>query len=149
MMLVGTQFMVREPLVLAWYFSMTIDKDRWVTLSCDWYETEKERLDYWELKAQETSLPPGVTLDEQRSMVGASDIFLGAQSPVTSIKVFTKTCPGYSETVTYDHGLLFTRRDGVDFCIAVEEAIANRLVYCRDEMAIRQMLDGCESRSII
>jgi hypothetical protein len=118
-------------------------------LSCDWYETEKERLDYWELKAQATSLPPGVTLDEQRSMVGASDICLGAQSPITSIKVFRRTCAGHSESVTYDHGLLFTRQDRADFCIAVEEAIANRLVYCRDKTAIREMLDSCESRSII
>ena len=122
--------------------SIPLEDHRFVVIESDWRDTPKERLDYHCLSVRLAEAPKGFFFDRAPAKNGAPyrfdhlNVALGAIDRVAAIEILEAVQVGDEESVTYDAGLLVTRRNGAKFALVRTDSILGsmRLAHTPDDV---------------
>ena len=153
---------VRQHVVIAPYFSLDLGGGgHYCTVESDWNDTPQTYLDYHMIAVTLQDWPKGVARvrpDVSEAATGRwwpSGDALGHPSyiqpekehgVVDRIKVLEYRAASDSESVYYDHALVFSFADGYQFALSAHKSILGGLEFSEHEPTLRQLCDGYPER---
>lgn len=135
--------------------SIPIGPEKFIVLDSDWTDTPEEWINYFFLSARVASAPKDIFYDPNPGPGGANykadhlSFHLGPTASVQSIEILCATETGLEESVSYDAGLLITRRDGLKFAIVRQQSITAFLQIAHTDQDIARVTTGLDVRRIV
>ena len=145
---------VRQHVVTAPYFSLDLGgAGKYCVVDSDWNDTPHTYLDY-HMMAATSGLPKGVAARPDAGEAattgrcwpgwgcpGPSDVVHldGQHGAVDHIKVLEHRATSESESVHYDHALVFSFADGYRFALSAHKSIWGGLEFSEREAALQQL----------
>ena len=133
---------VRHQLISAVNLSLALEGERdFINVKNEWLETN-DGDDYWRLSFEQSGKPEGLSYETDETIGSpvvdfrASCIRLNKMSPVENIEIFKANEENDDEAIFYDHAVLFRQQNGEQFCIAVQQSIADMLEFSQNEKDI-------------
>ena len=153
---------VRQHVVMAPYFSLDLGGGgHYCVVDSDWNDTPQTYLDYHMIAVTLQDWPKGVA----RARPDAGEAATGRWWPggdalgnpsvvhpegqhgvVDHIKVLEHRAASDSETVHYDHALVFGFADGYRFSLSAHKSICGGLEFSEQESALQQLCDEYRER---
>ena len=126
---------------------------RYVVIRCNYFETPKTWLDYWEMLVSDEEKPNGIEVNSTNAIVAPCTINFYHAEPVSRIDIFTfEWSAGEgpdTESVKFDQAIRFQLAGGKSLCVACRldgPGIGTEVHISEDEETIAEFLKDSRLR---